>query len=433
MEFRPFGKDARGENIQDVSGLLIRDDLEYLEECVARRHGADAGARATEDLCRRLNARIRDSAYHVTPVFLKSVWNRYSYEFAAYLRELCKEISGDPQFDYNVGKAKHIPPLIETLGRPFPLPQIHKMYPYFARKYAQSLECIAVEVTNGSAILRLKYPHRVLQQFGLYRKACAAQMCESSKGRIAMVPVWAHSLPASMVRDRTCIVNGDEYCEWKVTWTPTPKGRAWWLWWAAFSPGLAVFAFLAMIRPDLPLPITFSAGVVAAIISLRGVRRLWRESKTQEALIHEQIQFVETRHEELREAYLEQEKTQVELRRKVNQLTTLHAAGLFFGSTLDREALLRNVLQTLIHQLHYDRAMISRFDPERQVSYDSRVLGVSEDIAAYVRSHEMHITDPNGFEGTVLLQGKPLLVGDIRETWERLHPRNQQLATMTNA
>ena len=56
-----------------------------------------------------------------------------------------------------------------------------------------------------------------------------------------------------------------------------------------------------------------------------------------------------------------------------------------------------------------------------------------EDIAAYVRSHEVPVTDPNSFEGTVLLQGKPMLVGDIREAWDRLNLRNQQLATMTNA
>ena len=432
MEFRPFGQGERGENIQDVSGLLIRDNVDYLEDCVALTQGVEAGRRAIEELCRRLNACIRDSVYHVTPAFLKNAWNSYSYEFASYLREFCKELSGDPQYHYNVGKAKHISPLIQTLGRPFPLSQIHRMYPYFAHKYARSLECTAVAVTDGSAILRLKFPDQVLQQFGLYRKACAAQTCESSKGRIAMVPVRVHGLPASIVQDRACIVNGDEYCEWEVTWKPGAKGRIWWLGWGAFS-GFAVFGFLALTQPALPLPIAFSAGIVAAGISLLGAGRLWREAKTREAVIEEQVQFVEARHEELREAYLEQEKTQVELRRKVNQLTTLHSAGLFFGSTLDRETLLQNVLQTLIHQLHYDRAMISRFDPERQVSYDSRVLGVPEDIAAYARSHEVPVTDPNSFEGIVLLQGKPLLVGDIREVWDRLNPRNQQLAAMTNA
>ena len=432
MEFRPFGQGDQGGNIQDASGLLIRDNVEYLEDCVARTQGADSGARVVEELCRRLNSTIRDSAYHVTPTFLKNVWNSYSYEFASYLREFCKELSGDPQFHYNVGKAKHISPLIQTLGRPFPLSQIHKMYPYFAHKYARSLECIAVKVTDGSAILRLKFPDQVLQQFGHYRKACAAQTCESSKGRIAMVPVRVHGLPASMVRDRACIVNGDEYCEWEVTWTPKPKEGVWWLPWGTVS-GIAVFAFLALTQPNLPLLIAFSAGIVATIISSLGASRLRREATSREALIHEQVQFVEARHEELREAYLEQERTQVELRRKVSQLTTLHSAGLFFGSTLDRETLLQNVLETLIHQLHYDRAMISRFDPERQVSYDTRVLGVPEDIAAYARSHEVPVTDPKSFEGTVLLQGKAVLIGDVREVWDRLHPRNQQLAVMTNA
>ena len=432
MEFRPFGQGEQGESIQDVSGLLIRDNVEYLEDCIALTQGTDAGVRAVEELCRRLNTYIRDSAYHVTPAFLKNVWNSYSYEFASYLRELCKELSGDPQFHYNVGKTKHISPLIQTLGRPFPLSQIHKMYPYFAHKYARSLECTAVQVTDDSAILRLKFPDQVLRQFGGYRKACAAQTCESSKGRIAMVPVRVHGLPASMVRDRACIVNGDEYCEWEVTWTPKPKEGLWWVPWGTLS-GIAVFAFLTLTQPDLPLSIAFSAGIVATIISSLAASRLRREARSREAVIHEQVQFVEARHEELREAYLEQERTQVELRRKVSQLTTLHSAGLFFGSTLDRETLLQNVLQTLIHQLHYDLAMISRFDPERQVSYDSRVLGVGEDVAAYARSHEVPVTDRNSFEGTVLLQGKPVLIGDIREVWDRLNPRNQELARLTNA
>jgi hypothetical protein len=105
--------------------------------------------------------------------------------------------------------------------------------------------------------------------------------------------------------------------------------------------------------------------------------RLRKESQRREALIQEQITFVESRHEELREAYLEQEHTRVELRRTVNHLTALHQAGLLFSSTLDREALLEKVLETLIHDLHFDRAMISFYDPVRRMTTDSRVAGVS--------------------------------------------------------
>ena len=86
MEFRPFGVDDRGESIQDFAGLVIKDNVEYLEECVRKTRGEEAD-RVVENLARLLNERIRDSAYHVTPTFLKNVWNSYSYEFAAYLRE----------------------------------------------------------------------------------------------------------------------------------------------------------------------------------------------------------------------------------------------------------------------------------------------------------------------------------------------------------
>ncbi|HLZ34108.1 MAG TPA: HAMP domain-containing sensor histidine kinase, partial [Nitrospira sp.] len=159
--------------------------------------------------------------------------------------------------------------------------------------------------------------------------------------------------------------------------------------------------------------------------------RLRRESRQREALIHEQINFVESRHEELREAYLEQEQTRVELRRTVNHLTVLHQAGLLFSSTLDREVLLEKVLETLTRDLHYDRAMISFYDPACQVTRDARMVGVSRDIQEFARSREVPVSDPLSPEGMVLLQGKPLLIGDVREVWDRLHPVNRELVHLT--
>jgi signal transduction histidine kinase len=139
---------------------------------------------------------------------------------------------------------------------------------------------------------------------------------------------------------------------------------------------------------------------------------------------------VESRHEELREAYLEQEQTRVELRRKVAQLTALHRAGLLFSSTLDREALMQKVLEALTSDLQYARAMVSFYDPVRQVVKDARLLGVSPEIQAFARVREIPVTDPASPEGIVLLQGQPLLLGDVQAVWDRLHPLNQQLASM---
>ena len=72
MEYRPFGVDDRGQSIQDFAGMVIKDNVEYLEDCVRKTRGDEAN-HVVEDLARLLNERIRDSAYHVTPAFLKNV------------------------------------------------------------------------------------------------------------------------------------------------------------------------------------------------------------------------------------------------------------------------------------------------------------------------------------------------------------------------
>ena len=430
MEFRPFGMDERGERIQDFAGMVIRDNVEYLEDCVRKSRGAEAD-HVVEDLVRLLNERIRDSAYHVTPAFLKNVWNSYSYEFAAYLREFCRQLSGNPTFHYDVGKEKHISPLIQTLGRPFRLAQVHRMYPYFAKKFARGLDCVVVEVTDTSAVLRLQFPDRIAQQFGPYKKACAAQTCASSKGRITMVPVRLHGLPPSTVTDRACIVHGDDNCEWEVRWTPEPhQWFAWPIWGTA--AGLAAFAYLLAYSTLSVIEALLVAFVPSLASGFVTSRRVQDEARRREALIQEQVSFVEARHEELREAYLEQEHTKVELRRKVNQLTALHRSGLLFNSTFDREVLLQQVLETLTRDLHYDRAMISFYDPVRKVLANAQILGVPPEIQAFVRSKETPMTDPHTPEGGVVLQGRPLLIGDLREVWDQISPMNRQLAERMN-
>jgi signal transduction histidine kinase len=286
-------------------------------------------------------------------------------------------------------------------------------------------------MSEYSAVLRLKFLPHVERQFGPYRKACAALTCESSKGRIAMVPLRLHNLPMSTVTDRRCIVNGDECCEWEVRWSPEPARRTVWPMWGAMA-GAASFAYLRVAHPTVSLMEALLIALVPVLVSWVAMsRRVRRETFKREALIQEQVKFVEARHEELREAYLEQEQTRVQLRRKVNQLTALHQAGLLFNATLDRETLLSNVLETLVKELHYDRAMITFYDPVRRVTAEARVIGVTPEVQAFARSREIPVSDPNTVEGLVLLQGKPLLIGDIREWVDRMHPLNRRLAALT--
>lgn len=437
MEFRPFGMDTNGQKIQDASGVTVRANVDFLEEHVCRKHGREAGERAVGELVRLLNERIRDPAYHVTAEFLRNEWNSYSYEFVMFLGELCKDLSGDPNFQFNVGREKLISPIIQTLARPFSVSQTFKIFPYFGEKYAKgSLFFDVVTVTDSSAVIRMRLSDGLCRQFGPYRRACAALICNSAKAGMASIPDRIHAMKApATIRDRLCIAEGDEGCEWEFKWNPEEAPRFFWPMAVMMLAGGGTFAYLRFWHPSMAFIETLVVALVPAVaLWLVWTRRnLFKEVEEQKQIVQEQLRSVETKHEELRAAYLEQEQTTVELRRKVNQLTMLHRAAFIISSTLDRETLIQTALQSIRYDLRYDRAMISFFDRSRRVLCDARVLGVSDEIAAFARSIEVPITDPNSVEGMVVLQEMPVLVTDIREMWGRLHPLNQQLATATKA
>ncbi len=529
MEFRPFGSTEGGEKIRDLSGMAIWPVVEHLDRSLAQRMGSAAGAQAVQDLCRLLNERMKDPAYHVTPAFLRNRWNSYSCEFAAYLYEFCEQLSGDPRFAFFAGHEK-ASPIMQTLARPFPLATIYTKFPYFANKYAPgSLECAVTSIARNSARLTMRFTEHAYRQFGSYRKRCVYLRCQAAQGIMSAVPERVHRLPPAEIHERTCIADGDGWCEWDIVWNPEtepgwlgrlfsgfspsglsranptstaglvsaprvagrpgmaagtasyrdgqapaqtagslrpellpkdrsilersyleppsfgvddhgkqrsigsglPKGQLVWPLGGVLA-GCAAFAYLHLRHPTLSAAEDSGVALLPGLVAWLGAgRRMRQQARRREAVIQEQVKFVEARHEELREAYIEQELTRVELRRKVNQLTALHRAGLLFNSTLDREALLRQVLESLTTELHYDRAMISFFDPARRVLRDARVIGVAPEIEAFVRSREVPVTDPHSPEGIVLLQGKPLLIGNVPAVVEQLHPVNQQFAGLT--
>jgi signal transduction histidine kinase/ActR/RegA family two-component response regulator len=430
MEFRPFGLDERGEKICDASGVIVCSNIEYLQDYLARTARPVVAEQAISRLCRMLNDRIPDLTYHVTPDSLANPWNSYSYEFICYLREFCERLSGDPDFHVNVGTHRKIPPLIQILGRPFTVQQLYKMWPYFGSKYVRGvLEFEVGRVTNRSAVLRMKFTDRAFAQFGPYRNRCVDVICLSCKSSIAGMQQQVHGMPAATVRDLACTAKGDPYCEWEFTWPPQARNSWPVAMWGIVTGG--TLAYLHWRHPDLPTFETLGIAFLPATLLWWVVStHMHRAAKPLQRLIRDQEQAVDAGHEELREAYLEQQSTAVTLRRKVSDLTMLHRAGLLFSSTFDREELLTNVLDTIVRELHYDRAMITQFDRTRQVSHDFRVRGMPQEVAEFLRTQEVAVTDPDSVEGRVLLRGEPVLTNDIHAILDRLHPFNQKLVSM---
>ncbi len=323
MEYRPFGTNADGTMIRDVSGIIIRSIVDYLEDCTARTEGT--GARAVDELCRMLNERIRDPAYHVTPDFLRNAWNSYSYEFVSFVREFGIVLSGDPQFNFRAGKERNVSPLLQILGRPFTLSQIYGMWPSFGQKYAKDSLIFSVgAVTDRSAVLRLQFTARTRQQFGPYLRRCADLVCQSAKGGLAMVPEKVHGLPPATVRDVKCMAEGDDCCEWEFRWVPRSGRRLPWLA-AGLFPGLAALVGCRMFLPALSWPASIGLSLLPALAVWAATSRLFLKNvRRLEGLILEQDRVVDTHHEELREAYLQQAQTSVELRQKILQIEELN-------------------------------------------------------------------------------------------------------------
>jgi signal transduction histidine kinase len=480
MVFRPFGLDEQGHTIRDLSGVSIRAVTVFLEKLISSEHGASAGKESVEELCRLLNDQIREAVYHVTPEFLRNPWNSYSYEFTCYLYEFCERISGDPRFAFKAG-AEKVSPIMLALTRPFSLSQIYTMFPYFGNKFTSgSVEFRVVEVTKDTAAVAMRFTDRTLRQFGPYRRRCACLVCQSAQGIMVAMADRIHGLSRAETIETSCIGNDDEWCQWTIRWQeeggyrsrfwrsaspleqvrPTlPSGTilagtdreqdvpsttarrvdppahaqqhyTWFLWGGVL--GLALMAGVGIFNPTVSLGEVVLVGLCPLLaVGIMVNRRLLRESERREALIQEQIAFVESRHEELREAYLEQEQMRVELRRKVAQLTALHRAGLSFSSTFERDALLHQVLEALTHELNYNSAMISMFDPFEHTIEHIRLIGAPPEVEAFAQSCRIPVTDRESPEGVVVLQGNPLLVKDIETIRHRLHPLNQRLAELS--
>ncbi len=480
MAFRPFGLDEQGQTIRDLSGVSIRAVTVFLERLVTSEGHTSGGQDAVEELCRLLNDRIKDPVYHVTPELLKNPWNSYSYEFTSYLYEFCEQISGDSRFAFKAG-AEKVSPIMLALTRPFSLSQIYTMFPYFGNKFTSgSVEFRVMEVTSNTAAVGMRFTDRTLRQFGPYRRRCACLVCQSAQGIMVAMADRIHGFSQAESIETSCIGNDDDWCQWTIRWQEAKRYRK--RFWRTTSPleqthrtqlspesvtggkdvqaahppaailvapsssvrqsfwlflwggivGLALMAGVGVLNPTVSLGEVILVGLCPVLaVGIMVNRRLLRESERREALIQEQIASVESRHEELREAYLKQEQMRVELRQKVAQLTALHRAGLSFGSTFERDALLHQVLEALTHELNYNSAMVSVFDSAENSIQHVRLIGSPPDIETFAQSCRIPITDRESPEGTVVLQGRPLLVKDIEQIRHRLHPLNQRLAELS--
>ena len=428
MVFRPFGRDHHNARIQDASGITVQANLEYLEKVVTQRHGTNAATAALEKLVLLLNERIPDQTYHVTIDFLKNPWNSYSYEFVMFLAEFSIQLSEQPDYHFKLGQEKLVSPIVQILGRPFSMVQIFRLLPYFIEKFSKrSLQPEVISVTNGHAVIRLGFSQSILSQFGPYLHGCAERICHTSKAGIAQIPANMFGQTAATIEDVCCMADGAPYCEWVFRWTPqSPPLWSWAL--TGATMGLVTFGCTTIFAPHYPWWGQLGLSLLPlAIMVLAG--QVWtdrKELQERSKIIQEQLATAEEQHEELREAYLEQEQSLVEVRRHVDELTMLHKLTLHISSTLDQERIIQAGLQAIVGSLHFDQAWIALWNAEQQQFQSIHTHGGPPEWASEIQDWVIPAA-PQDLLHITLNSAQPTVIEDVQGILDQAHPTTCRL------
>ncbi|MDF0668489.1 MAG: hybrid sensor histidine kinase/response regulator [Nitrospira sp.] len=318
MVYCPFGIDENGKKVQDVSGISVRAMVTFLEQYVTQRDGGAAGTEAVSKACELLNSRVLDVAYHVNPKFLRNVWNSYSYEFTMYLREFCEQITGDPEFHFKIGQEGYLLSPLMILLRPLTISQMFAMLPRILPKFSTQFIVETISSSASGGIVKIRFTDRVLEEFGPYRMRCTWMVCQGLKGAMTNTPVRVHGMPPLTLYEKSCMGNGDEACEIDASWAPEPTRN--WVW-PMVSALIGLFLFIG-IRHRYPM-VTSTEAILVSLLPFGMWALGFATQKRLYSVILEQHETEYGRQEELREAYMEQQQTSMELRRKVIELTEL--------------------------------------------------------------------------------------------------------------
>jgi len=430
MEFHPFGRDHQGATVQDVSGITVRANLEYLEAVITRKQDAEMAKTALKKLVALLNERIPDRTYHVTLEFLRNPWNSYSYEFVMFLAEFSIQLSEDPDYHFNMGREKFLSPIVQILGRPFSIVQIYRLFPYFVEKFTKgSLKPEVISVTNGHAIMRMQFSESASAQFGPYLRGCAERVCNTTKATIAQVPAGMFGQQPATIQDTCCIAEGAPYCEWTFRWSP--QSSSLWVWiFAGIALSLVALGLTMTLAPHYPWWGHAGLSLLPLfIVPLTG--RIWTDRKELQErgnIIQEQLASAELQHEELRGAYLQQEQSLVDVRRHVDELTMLHELTLQISSTLNQKHIIQAGLQAIVQSLRYDHAWIALWNEEHQQFNKIQAHGGPQPWPSDLQDRTIPAT-PQDLLYATLNNPQPTIIEDVQQILEHAHPTTRRLLT----
>jgi PAS domain S-box-containing protein len=215
------------------------------------------------------------------------------------------------------------------------------------------------ELNRDGAVVRLEWFKDI---------AMTRDFCLMNRGVYTAVPVvWNE--PPLQLQERKCYFEGDDYCEYHLSWKRRPSFKR---------------LLLRLIAP-------------------------WRLAKAT-------IEELEQDKELLRDKYSEVHGLNVQLKSQLERLVSLQEASTAILSTLDIEELMTLILQQLVDVSVLDRAAIFLVDEEQAILYLAHAVGAPADCIKEAETYTVPVQKESNIIARVARTGKPELVDDVADS-----------------
>ncbi len=329
----PYGQDQSGQTIKEVSGIYIRNTVEYMLDVVAHRAAdhvpqgvapadyiARAKATAFDELVRALNAAMPDAHSHLTAESLMNL-GYTSFEFSTFNREMCARIANIPHFHFHQGYS-----LVQSMAymlRALPLRQAFNVVPRFAMKFAE-IDLRVMQIGASSATLRWYSGAMAKRSSPELLPHVLHMTCQTVQGSMAYMPVGVADLPPAKIKEVKCQMNGDEYCEWEFSWQPVrPSGYR--FIWAGVVTALSLLSYVFFKLPGSQFLSWFALAalpVVGGWLRYRLSHQFYLLDQ-KERLLMEQREASEQHYDALQQSNADAQLANVALQEKISEVTAL--------------------------------------------------------------------------------------------------------------
>ncbi len=118
---------------------------------------------------------------------------------------------------------------------------------------------------------------------------------------------------------------------------------------------------------------------------------------------------------------------------QLRRLKTVNQTGTTITSSLDPTTVLDRVLDLLVKNLGFERALLMLYDSGLKRTYGARIAGVPLEVAESSRHISLSILPDDSFPSQVLLKGQPVLIPDLEDFASRIDPALLRLARSMEA